>query len=154
MDTPAVPAFIVMGPKHVLVPHRAHSFIVNVQPSFRTTAVSVLVEHVNRIVPADDGVAMMVKYPIEPVVCWLRRFPKNGCHVFWTGRATRDSEPWPAQRNKGEYLTWWDFKLRRELNRSAGFNYVICGCIVQEALEMENENRRKCFEEHLPARLD
>jgi hypothetical protein len=80
-----------MAPKHVLVPHRGHSFIVNALPSFPNTAVSVRVEHVDRIVPADDGVAMMIKYPIELVVPWLSRFPGNGCHDFWTGRATRDS---------------------------------------------------------------
>jgi hypothetical protein len=79
-----------MAPKHVLMPHLLHSFIINVQPTFPTVAVSVRVEHVDRIVSAVCGLAVVVKYPIQLVVSRLR-FPSNGCHDFWTDRATRDS---------------------------------------------------------------
>jgi hypothetical protein len=50
------------------------------QPSFLTTAVSVLVEHVDSIVSAAYRLAVVVKHPIQLVVYWLRRFPSNGCH--------------------------------------------------------------------------
>jgi hypothetical protein len=65
--TPAVHPFIVMAPKHVLLPHRAHSFIVNVQPTFPTTAVPIRVEQVNRIMSAGRGLAVVVEHPIELV---------------------------------------------------------------------------------------
>jgi hypothetical protein len=55
-------------PKHVLVLHRALNLIVNVQPSFPTTTVFARVEHVDRIVSAARGLAVMVEYPIELVV--------------------------------------------------------------------------------------
>ena len=60
--------------KHDLVPNRTYSFIVNVQPNFFTTAVSVRVEHVDRIVPVACRLAVVVKHPIELVVHRLRRF--------------------------------------------------------------------------------
>ena len=41
ISTPLVHPLIVMVPKHVLVMHRAHCFIVNVQPSFPTITVPV-----------------------------------------------------------------------------------------------------------------
>jgi hypothetical protein len=78
-----------MAPKYVLFPHCAHSFIVNVQPNFLTTAVSVQVEHVDRIVPTASRLAVVVKYPIELVMHWLHRFPGKGRHDIWTDNATR-----------------------------------------------------------------
>ena len=84
-----VPPFIGMVPRRVIMLHR---FIVNVQPSFPTTTVSIWMEHVDRIMPTAYGFAVVVKHPIELVVrSRLRRFPRNGCHDFWTDRATRDS---------------------------------------------------------------
>jgi hypothetical protein len=80
----------VMASKDVLVPHRTHSFIVNVQPSFRIIAVSVRVEHIDRIVPAICRLAVVVKNPIQLVMHRFRRFPGNGCHDFWTDQATKD----------------------------------------------------------------
>jgi hypothetical protein len=80
ISTPVIHPFIA---KHILGPHSAHSFIVNVQPSFLTT-VSVWVEHIDRIVPGAWGLAVVVKHPIQHVVHRLRRFPGNGCHDFWT----------------------------------------------------------------------
>jgi hypothetical protein len=71
-----------MAPKHVLVPHRLHRFIINMQPTFPTTAVSVLVEYVDRIVPTTCGLAMVIEHPMELVVNWLRRFPGDRCHGF------------------------------------------------------------------------
>jgi hypothetical protein len=73
--TPAVHSLVVMAPKHVLVPHRAHSFIVDVQPRFHTATVSILVEHVDRIVTAAWGLAVVVKHPMKLIVHGLRRFP-------------------------------------------------------------------------------
>ena len=68
MSTLVVHLLIVMAPKQVLVPHRAHSSIVNSQPSFPATAVSVLVEHVDRIVTAACGLAVVEEHPIERIV--------------------------------------------------------------------------------------
>ena len=62
--------------------HSAHIFVVNVQPSFPTTAISFRVQHVDRIVFAASGLAMVVKHPIQLVVRWLHRFPGNRCHDF------------------------------------------------------------------------
>jgi hypothetical protein len=45
------------------------------------------------------------------------------------------------------------FELRRELNRLPDLIYAIRGCIVQEALEMEDKNGWKRFEKHLLALL-
>jgi hypothetical protein len=80
-----------MAPKHVLVLHRAHTFIANVEPSFPITALAVWVVHVDRKVTAACGLTVVVKNSIELVVRRLRRFSGNGCHMFWTDRATRDS---------------------------------------------------------------
>jgi hypothetical protein len=83
INTPLVPpALIVVAPKHVLVSHRLHRFIVNVQPTFPTTAVSVRVEHVDRIVPTTCGLAVVIEHPIQLVVDLLRRFSCNRCHDF------------------------------------------------------------------------
>ena len=73
-----------IAPKHVFVPHHAHSFIIDVQPTFPTTAVFVWVKHVDRIVSAACGLPVVIKHPIQLVVHRLRRCPGNGC---------RDSEP-------------------------------------------------------------
>jgi hypothetical protein len=78
-----------MAPEHVLVPHRTYGIIINMQPSFIT--VSALVEHIDSIVPAACGLAVVVKHPTELIVRRIRRFPRNGCHEFWTDRATEDS---------------------------------------------------------------
>jgi hypothetical protein len=76
-----------MDPKYVILPHRVHNFVVNVQPSFLTIGVSSRVEHVDRIVLAARGLAMVVKHPMELVVRRLRRSPCNRCHDFWIERA-------------------------------------------------------------------
>jgi hypothetical protein len=80
-----------MAPKQVLVLNRAHNFIIDVQPSFPTITVFVPVVHVDRILPATCGLAVVVKYPIELVPYRIRRFLGNKCHGFWTERATGHS---------------------------------------------------------------
>ena len=99
ISTPVVRSLVVAAPKYVLLPHRAHSFIVNVQPTLPTTAISVRVEHVNTIVPAACKRAVVVKYPTEPIVRWLRRIPGNGSHDFWTDGTTGilSLVPWPGE---------------------------------------------------------
>jgi hypothetical protein len=42
--------------------------------------------------------------------------------------------------NEGKARTWWDFELRRELNRLADLIYATRGHIVQKALKMEDED--------------
>ena len=79
-----------MATKHVLVPHCAHSFTINVQPTFPTIAVSVLMEHVDRIVSVACGLAVVVKHTIQLVARRLCRIPGYGCHDFWTDRVTSD----------------------------------------------------------------
>jgi hypothetical protein len=62
-----------------------------------------------------------------------------------------------ASAGKGESneknRTWWDFELRRELNRLLDLFYVIRCHIVQEALKMKDENGWQRLEKHLLARL-
>ena len=89
-----------MIPKYILVLYRAHGFIIDVQPSFPTIAVrvSVPVEHVDRIVPAACGLAVVVENPMELVLRQLHGFPGNGCHDFWTNQVTSDSQPQLAWR--------------------------------------------------------
>jgi hypothetical protein len=79
-----------LASKYIVVTQRAHNSVVNVQPSPLSIAVSVLVEYVDRIVPAACGFAVVVKHPIELVVHLLHRFPSNRCDDFWTDRATGD----------------------------------------------------------------
>jgi hypothetical protein len=47
----------------------------------------------------------------------------------------------------------WYFELWRELNGLIDLNYVIRGCIVQESLKMEDENRWKRLDLYLLAHL-
>jgi hypothetical protein len=49
--------------------------------------------------------------------------------------------------------TEWDFELWREPNMLADLNYAIRGHVIQEALKVEDENRRKHLDLHLLARL-
>ena len=56
-------------------------------------------------------------------------------------------------RNKGGNHTEWDFEFRREPNRLTNLDYAIRSRIIQESLEMEDENGRKCLDEHLLAPL-
>ena len=72
IGTPIVRSFIAISPKHVLVSHRAHRLIVNVQPSFTTATaaapsatVPVRVEHVEGVVPATSGRTVMVEHAVE-----------------------------------------------------------------------------------------
>jgi hypothetical protein len=64
IGTPVVHPLIAMTPKHLLVPHSSHSFVVNVQPTFLIIVVFVRVEHINCIVPADCGLPVVVKHSI------------------------------------------------------------------------------------------
>jgi hypothetical protein len=68
---------IDMAPKHVLVLHRPHNFIVNVQPSFLTTAVSVRMGDVDRIMPAACGFSL-VKHPTKLVSVGSADLPETG----------------------------------------------------------------------------
>jgi hypothetical protein len=60
-----------MLPEHVLVLHRAHCFIIDVQPDFPCVAVTVRAKDVHRIVPAACRFAVMVEDSIELVIRWL-----------------------------------------------------------------------------------
>ena len=42
--------------------------------------------------------------------------------------------------NEAKIRTWWDFELRRKLNRFTDLDYAIRDNIIQEALKMENKN--------------
>ena len=80
-----------MAPKHVLMLHHLHDFIVNVQPRFPAAAVPITVKHVDRVVPTACRLAAMVKYPMKLVVYLLRRLSRYGCHDLWTDREMSDS---------------------------------------------------------------
>jgi hypothetical protein len=58
-----------------------------------------------------------------------------------------------ARGNEGNNRTWWDFELRRELNRLADLIYSIRGRIVQEPLKMKDKNGWQRLEKHLLARI-
>jgi hypothetical protein len=60
-----------MLPENVLMPHRAHCFIIDVQPTFPFVPVSVRVQNIDRIVPAACRFAVMVEHSIELVMRWL-----------------------------------------------------------------------------------
>jgi hypothetical protein len=47
-----------------------------------------------------------------------------------------------------EERTQWNFELRGKLDRLATLDYAACNCVVKEALEMDDEYRWKCFDEH------
>ena len=87
-----------MALEHLLVPRRAHSFIINVQPSFLTIVVSVPVEHVNRIAPAASGPVVVVKHSMELIVRWLRRFLNNGAMI--SGPTENLSYHWGKEMKK------------------------------------------------------
>jgi hypothetical protein len=135
-----------MSPEHVLLPHPAHSFIINVQPSFTTpaTAVFVRVYDVDRIVPAARRLAMVVKHPIELVAYPLRRFSVK--QVPWFLDRPR-RKGFLALANTGkqqkENNTERNVELRRELNRLADLNYAIRGHVIQEALTVRWRTRTR-----------
>ena len=81
---------ISMTPKHVLVSHRAHGFIINMEPIFPNTAVTIPAEHVDSIMPVFCGLAEVVEHTKEFVVRRLRRFPGNRCNDFWTDPTAKD----------------------------------------------------------------
>ena len=68
ISTPVVHPQIVIAPKHVLLPHCAHGFIVDVQPTLPTTTDFVLVEHIDSIVSVACGLSVVVKHTIQLVV--------------------------------------------------------------------------------------
>jgi hypothetical protein len=78
-STPVIHRLIAMPPKDVLVPCSTHSLVINVQPTFPTTALSVLVKNVDRIVPTTRPTTM-IEHPMELVVRRLHGFPGSGCH--------------------------------------------------------------------------
>ncbi len=52
------------------------------------------------------------------------------------------------ERWKNEIRTWWDFELRCKLDRLAILEYATRGRVGRETLEMDDEHRRKRFDEH------
>jgi hypothetical protein len=47
-----------------------------------------------------------------------------------------------------EECTWWDFELPGKLDRLVILDYVTHNCVAKEALEMGDEYRWECFDEH------
>ena len=82
----------VMSSKHVLIPHRTHTFIVDVQPTLSTATVCVRVEHVNRIMPSTCRPAVVVEHSIERVLCRQRWLSGTGCHYVWTNQPAINSQ--------------------------------------------------------------
>ena len=60
-----------IAPEHVLMSHRFHYFIIDMQPNFPCAAVSVLGKNIDCIMPATCRFAVMVKDSIELVMRWL-----------------------------------------------------------------------------------
>jgi hypothetical protein len=69
-----------MLPEHVLMSHRAHCFIIDVQPNFPCIAVSVLMKNIDRIVPATRRLAVMVEHPTERIMRRFRGLLGSGYH--------------------------------------------------------------------------
>jgi hypothetical protein len=69
-----------LPPEHVLMLHRTHRFILNMQPSFPAAAVPVRAENINRIVPAAHRLAVMVEHSIQLVMHWFCGLSDTGYH--------------------------------------------------------------------------
>jgi hypothetical protein len=95
IGTPIIRSLIAISPKHVLVAHRAHRLVVDVQPGFASaatiavvvaagapshTAVPVRMEHVEGIVSTTSGGAVMIEHAVECVACGSS---SGGCHDVW-----------------------------------------------------------------------
>jgi hypothetical protein len=65
------PQLSTMHPEHVLISHRGHCFIINVQPNFPCVSVSVPVKNIDGIVPASCRFAVMIEHSMELVLRWL-----------------------------------------------------------------------------------
>jgi hypothetical protein len=77
---------------------------------------------------------------IAPALWEVLRCPRRQGHdLFSTSTAVGKGE---------EERTWWDFELRGKLDRLAILDYVTRDCVVNEALEVDDEYRWKCFNEH------
>jgi hypothetical protein len=63
--------------KHVLLPHRTHNFIIDVQPSLFMATMCVRVEHVHRRMPFACGHAVVVEHSIE------KEAPEMGDEYVW-----------------------------------------------------------------------
>jgi hypothetical protein len=130
------------------VSHRAHTFIINVQPTFSITPVSILVKNVDRMVSTACGIAVVIKYPIKLVVHRLGRFPGGRYHDFWIDRDMSALAVAHGGMNK-KNRTEWDFELWSKLNWLFDPIYALRGHIVHEALKMEDKNLWKRLEKHL-----
>ena len=110
ISTPVVRPLIVVTPKHVLVPHRAHRFIIDVQPGFAAAtatalraAISVRVQHIERIVPAACGHAMMVEHAIERVARRLCESSGSRCHDVLDGYSQPQLPVGERRTYRGEF---------------------------------------------------
>ena len=144
-----------MSPENVLVSHRTHHLIIDVQPSFATTiatspraAVAVRVKYIKCIVSAACRHAVVVEHTIERVARGLRRRSGSRCHDICTARYSQ-----PRHKEEKKTRTKWDFELWRELDRFADLDYATRGRIVQEAFEVKDEHGWKRLDQHLLARL-
>ena len=123
-DPPRVHCQCPRLPEHL---HRAHSIIIDMQPS---TSISIRVKNFDRMVPAARSLTTVVKHPIARFLILA-------------------SVPWTKKENR----TGWFFELRREPNRLSYFTYAIRSRVVQGPLKVEDENGWKCLEKHLLAEL-
>ena len=126
INIPVIHPVIFLPPKHVLVSHSAHSFVVYVQPTFPITAVSILVKNVDRIASAGRGLAVVVKYPIKLVAQRVRKFPGGRYHDFWIDRYMSDLAFAHGGTNK-KTRTEWDFELWSKLNTLSDRIYALRG---------------------------
>jgi len=87
-------------------------------------------QHMKCIVPATCGDAVVIEDAIECVTRGLARSSRGWRHDVR-----------------------WNFELRCKLYGFADLHYATGGCIVQEALEMEDKYGWKRLDEHLLACL-
>jgi hypothetical protein len=126
-----------VSPENVLVPHRSHGLIIDVQPSLTTTvatapctAITVRVEYMQRIVSTARGHTVVVEDTIERIARGL-----SG-----------------SSGSRGHDIKW-DFELWRELDGFSDLDYATRGRVIEEALEMKNEHGWERLDQHLLARF-
>jgi len=131
-----------VSPENVLVLHHTHRLIIDVQPSFTTiittasrATVTVRVEHIERVVSAACGRAVVVEHTIEHVAGGLSGSSRSRCHDIYTRYSQLR-----LREEKRQTRTEWDFEIWGELNRFSNLDCATRSRVVKEALEMKDQH--------------
>ena len=126
---------IVMSPKHVLMPHHTHRFVVNVQPNHSIATACVRMEHVDCIMPVTCGCAVVVEhlsmYRAGSASCPATDAIMSGSEL------RRILSPERRAEEGGRRKT--DFEVRSKLDTLANLDSATRSRVLHEALEMEDK---------------